>query len=308
MTPFSRQILLCLVLPFALSAQRLYNEGQERRAQDAVTASALVRDSSVFDKAVANLAEVQRLQQENILVGTRPQMRADIFSWRDWASIQETVKRVLEEINSSSSTSADNEKWKKALTDLAERQKELTASLEALKKKIAGDTWTAFQGSDPDRRSPLVESPGAVEKSLTQCLFVGGEPRCRMQLRMQPAAANREKQFGPLGKELAREKREVWLLLKLEPKSVEGRCMLRECALLGLSGGGPTLLDAPDALADVGPCPEITIRQFFEIPLSSKSRIGHVLAQFAIAFELAFREEHIAKPLMPEVLGDWPDI
>ena len=47
---------------------------------------------------------------------------------------------------------------------------------------------------------------------------------------------------------------------------------------------------------------------FFEIPLSSKSRIGHVLAKFAIAFELAFREEHIAKPLMREVLGDWPDI
>lgn len=134
MTQLIRWFSLAILLSSELPAQRLYNVSQDTKAQAAVAASALVRDSSVFDTAVANLAEVQRLQQENILIGARLQTRADVNSWSEWSDVLATVARVRDQLQSVSNASPDE--WKKALTGIADRQKEVNESLSALKAKL----------------------------------------------------------------------------------------------------------------------------------------------------------------------------
>lgn len=126
----------CLWATALLPAQRLYNEAQDRRAQEAVAASAQIRDSSVFQKALDNLALVQRLQQENIALGAQAQTRADVLSWTNWADVRSTVEAVRSDLAADPLGAPDKAEWAAIIPRLQQQQKDLAEQIKALKQKI----------------------------------------------------------------------------------------------------------------------------------------------------------------------------
>lgn len=117
----TRYLVVAWMLAVAAQGQVIYNAKRDQQAQAAVKLSEEIRSGAVFDKMLANLAEVGRLDEKALIESAELGMRAELNGWKTWGDVQGFVARLDGAL--------------KAVP--AEKPAEVQAEMEGLRKEIA---------------------------------------------------------------------------------------------------------------------------------------------------------------------------
>lgn len=120
-------------------AQRLYDEGRDKKAQEAVKLAEAITSSSSFENQLKNLDTLSQRDTEVYFSGAKRQMELQIRGFRTWGRVNDfvvTVKTTLNTPNFISDSQAQliNEDLKK---DCPQRTSELGQAICAAQSKLA---------------------------------------------------------------------------------------------------------------------------------------------------------------------------
>src|ERR1700682_6111089 len=77
-----------------IQAQRLYDEGRDKKAQEAAKLAEEITSSSTFENQLKNLDTLSRLDAEVYFRGARRQMELEISGFRTWGQVNDFVLLV----------------------------------------------------------------------------------------------------------------------------------------------------------------------------------------------------------------------
>lgn len=89
-----RPILFILSLAGCAFSQRLYNEGNDRKAAEALAISQQVLSGQIWEKALTNLDELYKLRQQMVFDSTQAILRSEWNTWESWADVKATFDRL----------------------------------------------------------------------------------------------------------------------------------------------------------------------------------------------------------------------
>lgn len=243
---FLRTLLpLALISAQAADAQRLYNAPQDQQATAALELARQLAAASPFDKAVANLGELQKLANEDIFRSGRLLMRAEMGAWRTWDDLELSLGRFETALNTSLGSPEDfkreiaeaKEKERVAQSELAELAKKLTENPTAASLNLAG-AWMERIGKvkpladyllgleqDEAAKGPNVKAAGQAKEALDRLaqLYQG----FRLDLPKQPGQLFLESQLQALELEVQHLENLIGIQQRLDRELKEIRTLLQ---------------------------------------------------------------------------------
>ena len=132
-----RLLLVWLMLAASASGQRLYNAGQDRRAQEALQAGKAITPGAGFDAALANLDQIWTMTQNQVFQQAHTQMRADMGTWTTWGALKESAKAIEARLQPQLAP-ADPAALKAQLAAAKEARKAAAAELADFAKTVSG--------------------------------------------------------------------------------------------------------------------------------------------------------------------------
>jgi hypothetical protein len=85
--------------PGTADGQVLYNPKRDHQAEAAARISEEIRSGAVFDKMLANLTEVGKLDEKSLIESAELGMRAEVNGWRTWGDVQGFAARLENALN-----------------------------------------------------------------------------------------------------------------------------------------------------------------------------------------------------------------
>ena len=93
-----------------IQAQRLYNEGRDKKAQEAAKLAEAITSSSTFENQLKNLDTLSRRDAEVYFRGARRQMELQVRGFRTWGKVDAFVGQVKKTLNTENFISDDQVK------------------------------------------------------------------------------------------------------------------------------------------------------------------------------------------------------
>jgi hypothetical protein len=134
-----KKVAALLILTTASgSAQFLYNEGRDKKSQDALSAAKGIVTGDVFDKEIQNLDRLWKFSSARVFQTAELQMSADLSGFFDWRQVAHVVERANKNIGTEQQLSrADLERWERLKMQLATDKEAATNALRTLKDTAA---------------------------------------------------------------------------------------------------------------------------------------------------------------------------